>query len=220
MNPYQLFKFCQGLKGRKYSVTKGMFDSGKFYKYFVGLCIFLETNIGTDVVKQKEYVSVVAKLSGSQFDPFLLDSDAYQKMYKEWFAINGSMFSYKNDILKSCKFVFRFCRDNKIYNLKDYVNKWGVSHFISGKLNENLAFKLGLHEINMTKPEMSILKSKYLKNVNLIEQRLKRENSIDDFINKKMAKIEQWLTILSTRNKIITSDCESSYNNATTNEGK
>lgn len=72
----------------------------------------------------------------------------------------------------------------------------------------------------MTKPEMSILKSKYLKNVNLIEQRLKRENSIDDFINKKMAKIEQWLTILSTRNKIITSDCESSYNNATTNEGK
>lgn len=219
MNPYQLFKFCQGLKGRKYALTKGMFDSGKYYKYFVGLCIFLENNIGKDINKQREYVAVVAKLSGVQFDPFLLESDTYQKMYKEWLTVNGSMFSYKNDILKSCKYVFKFCRENEIYNIQDYVKKWGVSHFIAGKLNENVAYKLGLHEINMTKPETNMLKSKYLKNVSLIEQRLKRENNINDFITKKLAKIEQWLTILESRNKIVTSNCESGYNNEQTNEG-
>lgn len=203
MSPYRLFKFSQSLAGKGYNGTSGMFNSSKYYNYFCRVVIFLDEYVGKDENKQKEYISVCAKEFGNDFSPFSLDSSHYKAAYEKWVKVNGSVFSYTENIIKSCRYVYKFCKENKIYNLEDYIKKWGVSHFISGRLNENLAVFLNLHEINMSKPEKTILNRRFLKNVKLIKERIERENRVKNVIKKNAAKIQQKLTILKERDKIL-----------------
>jgi hypothetical protein len=203
MTPYYLFKFSQRAAGKGYNGTKGMFDSGQYYAYFAKVARYLNEYLGDDDSKQKEFVAVCAKHFGNGFSPFSLDSESYKSAYEQWLKVHGSVFSYKENILSSCRYVYNFCRENEIYNLPDYVQKWGVTHLISGRLNENLAVFLGLHEINMSRPEKAILKKKFFKNLEIIKERIEREVLIKEFIQSKVAKIRQKLTLLENRDKLI-----------------
>ncbi len=203
MIPYYLFKFSQVQAGKGYNGTKGMFDSGQYFPYFCKVAKYLNDYLGDDDKKQKEFISVCAKCLGNSFSPFSLDTEEYKATYEKWLKVHGSMFSYKEDIMMSLRYLYGFCKNNEIYSLKEYVQKWGVTHFISGKLNENLAVYLGLHEINMSRPEKSILKRKFFKNVEIIKERIEREVQIKEFIENKVAKINQKLTLLENRDKLI-----------------
>jgi len=202
MSPYNIFKFSQMLAGKGYNGTSGVFNSGQYFPYFSKVSKFLSEYVGNDDKKQREYISVCATKLGNEFNPFSLDSERYKMVYEQWVSVNGSMFSYKENIMASCRYIYNFCRINKIYNLDSYIKKWGVSHFISGRLNENLAVFLKLHEINMSKPERTILNKKLFKNLEIIKERINREVLIKQFIENKTAKIEQKLTLLENRDKI------------------
>lgn len=203
MNPYQIFKFSQIRAGKGYNGTKGMFDSSQYFPYFSKVAKFLSEYVGDDDRKQKEYIAVCAKQFGNGFSPFSLDTESYKAEYEKWIKVNGSLFSYKENIMMSCRYIYSFCKNNEIYTLKEYIQKWGVTHLISGRLNENLAVHLGLHEINMSKPEKAILKRKFFNNLQIIKERIEREVHIKQFMESKVAKIQQKLTLLDKRDKLI-----------------
>lgn len=204
MQTFTLFKITQGCLGRKYQGTKGQFESGRFYGYFSNLNDFLKDKFDYSDAKIRQYISVVSKMEGEKFDPFKLDSDEYMDTFKDWLRVNQSENAYKINIFNSCQHIYNFCKDRNIYTLNEYTKKWGVSHFISGKLNENVAFLLGLHNLTFTKPEKLALTKPFLKNTGLISERMERETAIKSFIQRNLRKVEkklQRLKIITEKNQ-------------------
>lgn len=199
MQTFTLFKAVQSFLGRKYNGTKGQFESGKYYGYFNNLNSILAKKFDYSDPKIRQYLKIVSDYYGERFDPFSLDSDEYFETFKNWLKVNGNRNSYKINVFNSCQKIYKFCKDKEIYDLKEYINKWGVSQYISKNLNENVAFVLGLQNVKLTKPERLAINKVFLKNTGMISERLEREKDIKKYIITNLDKIQLKLNKLKSR---------------------
>jgi len=117
-------------------------------------------------------------------------SDEYMRAYDEWADIHENKHAYRKHILKSIQDVYTFCREQDIKDLREYVQRWSVSHLTSGVLDENVAYALKVHDAQLTKPEKRLIKKKYLDKVVEIEERMKREKELRKFIEKNIRVVQ------------------------------
>jgi hypothetical protein len=190
MSPFQLFKVCQGAIGRRYRGTIDDFDDLDCASYYYSLSDFLKKECGRNSNSHRKYISVCEMHYGTRFDPFHLMTEDYISVYKEWQSINGDSESYKKNILKSIQHVYNFCRDRDIHTLKQYVQRWSVSHITSGVLNENVAYVLKVHDARLTKPEKRLIKKRYTDKIKDVKERLDRETDLKDFIVMNLETVE------------------------------
>jgi len=191
--PFNVFKMCQNALGRKYNGTVQDFESLPAYNYYVGLSLYLREYLGKRKYKHIRFINVCAKELGARFDPFQLKSEEYKKVYEEWESINGSPEKYKRNVLDSIQFIYDFCKTKNIKELDKYRNTWSVTHLISGKMNENVAFMLGVQKNTYTKPETKLLKQKYLNHLDDIEERLKEDKELREIIETQLEIVQKRL---------------------------
>lgn len=194
MTPFQLFKKCEYHCGRKYRGNLTDFEQLRCHEYFCGLNKFLIAKFGKNNKAHITYIEICAKNFGSRFSPYELMSSVYWESFEKWRKINENPEAYRRHLAKSLQYVFDFCVDNEIYNLKEYVVKWAVPHIISEKLNENIAYVLEVQGIYFTAPEKKIIKKLYLKNLKHIEERMNDSQDLRVFIENEIAKIKDRLT--------------------------
>lgn len=191
MSPYQIFRICQGAIGRRYRGTIDDFKLLDCCSYYYSLSDYLDDKVGRDSKKQRKFIQVCEVHYGSRFDPFHLMTDEYMKVYLEWESVNGSDDAYKQHVLKSIQDVYDFCRERDITRLKDYTERWAISHITSGVLDENVAYALKVQDARLSKPEKRIIKKKFLDKLKDIEDRFSRDNELREFIQRNLDTIEK-----------------------------
>jgi hypothetical protein len=179
-------------KNRAYTKDEEEFNSSPYVGYFRMLSGYFQNQMKFSDKQIKQYISVCAKLHETSFDPWQLHSHEYLEKFKEWYRVNKNSDAYINNVKHSINEVIKFCKAKKIKNLTDYINSWGVMHYTSGKLNDNVAFMLGLHEVQMTKPEKFMVKT-YLKNVQLIKERVEREGRLKEALESGIQQAKEML---------------------------
>jgi hypothetical protein len=177
MTPFNLYKFCMGCMQRSCSFDTINFEESKHYSFFNMLANYFKKQMKFNDIKIRQYVSVLAKIHESRFDPWKLNTQDYFDDFKAWYKVNASRDVYLNNVKDSIKNIIKFCKSHRIKTLDDYINKWGVTHYISGTLNENVAYVLGLHNVTMSKPEKFMIR-RFLKNVPMIKERIEREGQL------------------------------------------
>lgn len=192
MSPHNIFKICMACKGRACNTDEDSFNESQHFGYFNMLSNYFKKQLKFTDKQVGQFIGVCAKLKESNFDPWQLHSSGYLEEFKEWYKVNRNKDAYINNVKESIVNIVKFCKVKKIKNLNDYVNTWGVTHYISGKLNDNVAFMLGLHEVTMTKPEKFMLK-KYLKNVQLIKERVEREGRLKEVLESGIKQAKEML---------------------------
>ncbi len=132
--------------------------------------------------KIKKFIEVCVKYTGNHFDPFQLNSLEYLEIFKEWYKVNVNHGAYYNNIQESFGKIYKFCVDKELETLDEYIRKWAVSHIISGILNDNVAYKLGVQNLPLTKPEVLSISKKFLKHAHLIEERIQRDKKLQKIL--------------------------------------
>lgn len=201
MTPFQIFKLTQNVMGRKYHGKLEDFESSSYRNYFVSLVNVLSYKISKDNHIQRKYIQYCSQKFGNSFSPFQLDSEEYIESFQAWWSSNRDYESYKNEIAKNIKFIGDFCKKECIFNLNDYAQQWGTTHFISNQLNENVAFFIGLHKINMTTPEKKILRKGFLNKVSLIKERIQREPEFRKFLERSVSILKDKLETYKARSQ-------------------
>ena len=182
MTPYGLFSFCQNCQQRVAGPIE-KFNEGKYYSYYCSLRKYLMNDLKlTSDNKIKKFIEVCAKNTGNHFDPFQLNSPEYLHIFKEWYRVNANNGSYYINIQESFNKIFKFCVDKDLDTLEDYVKKWSVSHIISGVLNDNIAFSLGVHKLTLSKPEILSINKKFLRHIKLIDERIQRDKKLSSIL--------------------------------------
>jgi hypothetical protein len=189
MTPYALFKVCEGLKGRRYNGTVDDFDELPLSSYYHSLSSYLYDQVSSKGRVHHKFLTICANEYGSRFDPFELMSSPYLDVYQNWLSINESPESYRKNILKSITFIYDFCVDRDIKTLKKYARSWSASHIISGKMNENVAVILKVHDLKFSKPEKKLLNTKFLKKVKHIQERLEYDTELKKYIESQLGTV-------------------------------
>ena len=96
----------------------------------------------------------------------------------------------------SVKNIVKFCKHKKINKLESYITNWGVTHYISGVLNDNVAYALKLQDVSLSKPEKFMIR-KFLKNVPLIKERLEREGRLKTLLESEIQQAKEMLIWIS-----------------------
>lgn len=190
MSPFQIFKLCQGTLGRKYRGDRSSFEQLNCSAFYFSLADYLKDKFGKANVAQAKFIKVCGKQLGSSFNPFELMTEEYMNVYNKWLSVHGSAESYKENIKNSIQYIYDFCRDKDITSIEEYTKRWSVSHIVSGILEENVAYILGVQELYLTKPEKKLIKKKYMDNVLDIKARLERDKEILDFIIDALDKVQ------------------------------
>jgi RNase H-fold protein (predicted Holliday junction resolvase) len=182
MTPYGLFSFCQNCQQRSAGSIEN-FNEGQYYPFYCSLRKYLmnDLKLSSDN-KIKKFIEVCAKYTGNHFDPFQLNSPEYLHIFTEWYRVNANDGAYYNNIKESFGKIYKFCSDKELQTLEEYVKKWSVSHIISGILNENIAFALGVHKLPLTRPEVMSINKKFLKHVKLIDERISRDLKLQNLL--------------------------------------
>ena len=185
-----LFKLCQQLQGRKYDKGKDYFLEQSYAKYFDEVAYKLTKLLRDSDKNVKNYIRICHINFADTFDPYKLLSEEYQDSFRVWLSQNRSKSDYIRKINESFDFIYNYCIKNKIQTLNEYTRIWGVSHLLSGKISENVAFAIGVHKNNLSKPEKMALEKKFLKHLKVIEERLIREKRIGMLIEEEKQKLE------------------------------
>lgn len=192
MNAYKLFKYCMGCAEKPYSKTEEEFNESEFFKFFYALSKHFKSVLKFNDVKTKQYISVCAKIHGSNFSPWKLNTTEYMEAFASWYKINSSLDTYMRSVKESIHTIVNFCKKKKIRKIEDYIKNWGVTHYISGILNDNVAYAMGLHEVNLAKPEKFMIK-KFLKNVPMIKERIEREGRLNILLEAEIKQAKEML---------------------------
>lgn len=184
MTPYGLFSFCQKCQNRSPGSAKN-FDEGEYYPFYCMLLKYFTNDLkfNTDG-KIKQFIAVCAKFTENRFDPFQLNSNEYLEIFKSWYKVHANNAAYYVNISESFKYIYKFCCDKDIKTLDEYVKKWAVSHLISGVLNENIAYVLGVQNLQLSKPEKLSINNRFLKHANIIKERIDREAKLKNVLNE------------------------------------
>lgn len=175
MTPYGLFSFCQKCQQRS-AGTIAKFNESQYYPFFAMLIKYFENDLKFDGdTKIKQFVSVCAKYTENRFDPFKLNSGEYLEIFTSWYKVHANTGAYYININESFNNIYKFCDDKDIKTIEEYVRKWAVSHLISGVLNENVAYALGVHNLELSKPEKLSINKRFLKHADLIKERIDRD---------------------------------------------
>jgi len=196
MNSYHLFKLCMGCKGRSYNKSEEDYKESPHFNFFNMLVKYFMKELKFNDLQIKQYVSVCAKLYEGSFDPWKLNSREYLEAFKAWYKINSSADTYLASVRDSVKNIVKFCKHKKINKLEDYITNWGVTHYISGVLNDNVAYALKLQEVTLSKPEKFMVR-KFLKNVPLIKERLEREGRLKTLLESEIQQAKEMLIWIS-----------------------
>jgi hypothetical protein len=194
--PHDLFKLCMGCLHRSCGTTIQDFNESKHYNFFNMLLKYFKNELKFNSIQIRQYVTVLAKIHENSFDPWKLDSQEYFNDFKAWYKVNSSKDAYLNNVKESVKTIIKFCKTKKIKKLEDYVKNWGVTHYISGVLNENVAYAIGLHELTLSKPEKFMVK-RFLKNVPMIKERLEREGRLKVLLEDEIKQAKEMLIWIS-----------------------
>lgn len=192
MNAYKLFKYCMGCAEKPYSKTEEEFNESEFFKFFYALSKHFKSVLKFNDIKTKQYISVCAKIHGSNFSPWKLNTTEYLEDFASWYKINSSLDTYMRSVKESIHTIVIFCKKKKIRKLDDYIKNWGITHYISGVLNDNVAYAMGLHEVVLTKPEKFMIK-KFLKNVPMIKERIEREGRLNTLLEAELKQAKEML---------------------------
>ncbi len=193
MTPYGLFSFCQKCQHRSVG-TIVKFNESQYYSFFNMLIKYFTNDLKFDSdTKIKQFVSVCAKYTESNFDPFKLNSREYLDIFTSWYKVHANSGTYYINITESFKNIYKFCVDKNIKTIEEYVTKWAVSHLISGVLNENIAFFLGVHKLELTKPEKLSINKRFLKHIDLISERINRDSNLKSVLNEGLEDIKSKL---------------------------
>ena len=191
MNAYKLFRLCMGCMGRPYGKSEEEFNNSEFFKFFYALSKHFKTLKFNDI-KTRQYVEVCAKMQGGNFSPWKLNTQEYYDSFMSWYKINSTKDAYMANVKDCIKTVIKFCKQKKITKLEDYISNWGVTHYISKVLNDNVAYALGLHNIKLTKPEKFMIKT-FLKNVPMIQERIEREGRLKTVLEEEIKQAKEML---------------------------
>lgn len=190
MNGLTLFKLCQQLQGRRYNKGLEYYAEQSYANYFEEVSYKLTKLLRDSDKNVKNYLRICHINFGDSFDPYKLLSEEYQDAFRVWLSQNRSKSDYIRKINDSFDYIYNFCIKNKIETLNEYTRIWGVNHLLSGKITENVAFAIGIHKNNLSKPEKMALEKKFLKNLKVIEERLIREKRIGRLIEEEKQKLE------------------------------
>lgn len=185
MNPYSLFKLCMNVQGRTYKATEEEFNDSKYFNFFYMLTKYFKTQLKFNDTKVKQFVSIIFHLHPNDFDPWKLNSPDYLEDFKAWYKVNSSRDAYIENVRESFRDIVKFCKQKNIKRLDEYIKSWGVTHYINGKLNDNVAYVLKLHEQTLSKPEKFMIK-RFLKNVPMIKERIEREGRLKTVIEEEV----------------------------------
>jgi len=193
MTPYRIFSIWQ--KCRRYNPgTIKKFEESENYQFYYSLCYYFREKLKiTSDLKIAQFIEVCARETGARFNPFELTSLEYLEIFKEWFLKNSNKGAYLMNVNESFKKIYKFCSDKNIVSLEEYTKKWGVSHLVSGILNENVAYVLGVHKLTLTKPEVTMINKKFLKHLKSIEERINRENNLKKVLSEGIEDIKNKL---------------------------
>lgn len=182
MTPYTLFSYCQIVQHRK-SVSVESFEENPHFQFYCSLIYYFSKvlKFASDA-KIKKFISVCVQQTGTNFNPFLLSSPEYLHIFTEWYKVHANNGAYYININNSFQKLFKFCSDKKIKSIEEYTKRWAVSHIISGVLNENIAYMLGLQNLKLTSPEVLSIKNKFLKHANLIGERIDRDEKLKSIL--------------------------------------
>lgn len=192
MTPYKLFKTSMGCMGRGYNKSETDFNESTYYGFFNMLLKYFKYEMKFNDIQIRQFVEVSAKIHESRFDPWKLNSPEYLESFKVWYKVNRSKDAYLANVKESIRDIVKFCKQKKIKKLEEYVTSWGVTHYINGKLNDNVAYMIGLHEVQLSKPEKFMLK-KYLKIVPLIKERIEREGRLKVLLEHEVEQAKEML---------------------------
>jgi hypothetical protein len=193
MTPYALFSFCQNCQ-RRNAGTIRKFEESDHFEFFCALRYYFMEKLKIKSDRNiKKFIEVCVKETGENFSPFQLNSPEYLHIFKEWYKKNSNKGLYFISINESFKNIYKFCSDKKIETLEEYTKKWAVSHIISGILNENIAYALGVHELVLSKPEVMMINKKFLKNKKLIQERIDRELKLKTVLSEGIQDLKKKL---------------------------
>ena len=168
-------------------------QDSKFYGFFNLLDKYFKKQLKFNDKKTKTFIQVCSNIHEGNFDPWKLNSQEYLNDFKSWYKVNASASTYLESIKSSVKNIVKFCKQKKITKIEDYVTNWGVTHYISGVLNDNVAYIIGLHELQLTKPEKFMIK-RFLKNLPIIKERIEREKQLEYVLKKEIDDAKKMLS--------------------------
>lgn len=192
MIPYKLFyiSFCAQNGGC--NIKEEDFDKSRYHNFFLSLNNFFKTKLKFNDKKIVQYIDVCAKIQGNNFNCFELNSEKYLEDFKQWYEINSSLKNYYKDIKECIDNIVEFCKKNNVRTLEKYILNWGITQYIANKLNDNVAFYLGLHKLELSKPEKFMIK-KFLKNVHMTEERIKRDKKLQETLESEVKEAKEKL---------------------------
>jgi hypothetical protein len=178
---------------RKVCVAEEEFYKNKNASYFTKLYLYFTKTLHLSEQQMKQFICICQNEKGSMFNIFDLVTPEYNQIVKNWLVIHSDKGSYYQHLTESMRYMYEFCKTKRIKSLDVYIKHWGVSHLISGRLNENIAFALGLQNVELTKPEKSLIQFKFLRHIEAYKDRFEREEKLRNYIEKNIEKINRWL---------------------------
>jgi hypothetical protein len=185
-----------GCMGRSYNKDQKDFEESTHFKFFYMLCKYFKNELKFNDIKIKQYIEISAFIHKNTFDPWKLNSPEYINEFKSWYKINSSKDAYLNSIKESINYVIKFCQKKKIKTIESYIKNWGVTHYTSGILNDNVAYAFGLQDVTLSKPEKFMLR-RFIKNIPMIKERLEREGRLKTLIEAEVQKAKEMLIWIS-----------------------
>ena len=117
----------------------------------------------------------------------------YAELFNIWYRKNSNEGAYLLNIAEGFRNIYKFCANKNIGSVEEYVNRWGVSHLVSGILDENIAYVLGFGERELSKPEALLINKKFVKNKKMIEQRIAREPRLREDLEEGLKDLKKKL---------------------------
>jgi hypothetical protein len=181
-----------GAMGRPYGKNEEQFNDSEFFKFFYALNKHFKSTLKFNDKQTMDFIKICSMLQGPSFSPWKLNSQEYYDSFLSWYKINATKDTYIANVKDSIKNVIKFCKQKNITNLEYYIKNWGVTHYISKVLNDNVAYALGLHEIPLSKPEKFMIRA-FLKNVPMIKERISREGRLKTILDTDIKQAKEML---------------------------
>ena len=193
ITPYKIFSICQSLLGNVRGGEKWFLES-HYYGYYCLLLKYFTNDLKMTSIKQiKTFISVCAKNTGSSFSEYSLITPEYAELFNIWYRKNSNEGSYFTNIQECFRNVYKFCSNKGIRSVEEYVSKWGVSHLVSGILDENIAYAMGLGKKELSKPEQVMIGKKFGRHIKQIEERIAREDKLREELEEGLKDLKKKL---------------------------